>query len=492
MAHVGAALTRVEDDRFLTGRGRFVDDIRLPGEAYAAFVRSPHASARIGAIATDRARAMPGVLTVLTGEDWRRDGGGDTDILWDVNSLDGTPMALARRPIFAAGEARHVGDTVALVVAEDPHAAADAAAAVEVAWEPLPSTTDLAASVEADAPLVHEEFGSNVAYDWRLGDAEATEAAFADAAHVTSLKLVNNRLAPSAMEPRAAIGAYDRADGRYTLWSTTQNPHLVRQWLSRDTLRAPEHAIRVVAPDVGGGFGQKTYHYPEEASLPWASRLVDRPVRWTATRAETLAVDIHARDHVTEARMAFDADGRITAVEANIIANLGAYQSQFAACIPTLFCVTMFSGQYAIPALHCRVLGVYTNTTPIDAYRGAGNPEITYVIERLIENGAREMAADSVEARALQPRSRCQHALCERDRHHVRRGRLPGRPRQGPRARQSRRAQGRAGEAPGGRRADGRRHGSLRPLWRRRAQPACRRPRRPHGALGRGHRAGPP
>ncbi len=400
MAHVGAAHTRLEDDRFLTGRGRFVDDIRLPGEADAAFVRSPHARARIGTIDTGRARAMPGVLAVLTGEDWRRDGGGETDVLWDINSHDGTPMNIARRPIFASGEARHVGDTVALVVAEDPHAAADAAAAVEVAWEPLPSITELAASVEPDAPLVHEGFGSNVAYDWRLGDAEATEAAFAAAAHVTSLTLNNNRLAPSAMEPRAAIGAYDRADGRYTLWSTTQNPHLVRQWLSRDTLRAPEHAIRVVAPDVGGGFGQKTYHYPEEASLPWAARLVGRPVRWTATRAETLAVDIHARDHVTEARMAFDADGRIAAVEATIVANLGAYQSQFAACIPTLFCVTMFSGQYAIPALHCRVLGVYTNTTPIDAYRGAGNPEITYVIERLIENGAREMAGDSVEARA--------------------------------------------------------------------------------------------
>ena len=400
MAHVGAAHTRVEDDRFLTGRGRFVDDIRLPGEAYAAFVRSPHARARIGAIDTGRAHAMPGVLAVLTGDDWRRDGGGETDVLWDIFSHDGTPMNIARRPIFASGEARHVGDTVALVVADDPHTAADAAAAVEVAWEPLPSITDLPASVEPDAPLVHEEFASNVAYDWRLGDAEATGAAFAAAAHVTSLTLVNNRLAPSAMEPRAAIGAYDRADGRYTLWSTTQNPHLVRQWLSRDTLRAPEHAIRVVAPDVGGGFGQKTYHYPEEASLPWAARIVGRPVRWTATRAETLTVDIHARDHVTEARMAFDADGHIVAVEAKIVANLGAYQSQFAACIPTLFCVTMFSGQYAIPALHCRVLGVYTNTTPIDAYRGAGNPEITYVIERLIENGARERAGDSVEARA--------------------------------------------------------------------------------------------
>ena len=400
MAHVGAAHTRLEDDRFLTGRGRFVDDIRLAGEVHAAFVRSPHARARFRAIDTARALSMPGVLAVLTGEDWRRDGGGDTDVLWDIASHDGTPMACAPRPVLAVDEARHVGDTVALVVAEDPHTAADAAAAVEIAWEPLPAVTGLAATVEPGAPLVHERFGSNISYDWRLGDAAATAAAFAAAAHVTALTLGNNRLAPCAMEPRAAIGAYDRGDGRYTLWSTTQNPHLVRQWLSRDTLRAPEQSIRVVAPDVGGGFGQKTYHYPEEASLPWASRLVGRPVRWTATRAETLAVDIHARDHLAEARMAFDEAGRIAAVEADIIANLGAYQSQFGACIPTLFCVSMFSGQYAIPALHCRVRGVYTNTTPIDAYRGAGNPEITYVVERLIENGARELAGDSLEARS--------------------------------------------------------------------------------------------
>ena len=476
---------------FLTGRGQFVDDIRLPGEVHAAFVRSPHAHARIGTIATARARSMPGVLAVLTGEDWRRDGGGDTDVLWDITSHDGTPMALARRPVFATDEARHVGDTVALVVAEDPHTAADAAAAVDVAWEPLASVTDLAAAALAGAPLVHQEFGSNVSYDWRLGDAEAVKAAFA-AAHVTALKLVNNRLAPSAIEPRAAIGAYDRGSERYTLWSTTQNPHLVRQWLSRDTLRAPEQSIRVVAPDVGGGFGQKTYHYPEEASLPWAARLVGRPVRWTATRAETLTVDIHARDHVTEARMAFDEDGLIVAIEAEIIANLGAYQSQFAACIPSLFCVTMFSGQYAIPALHCRVLGVYTNTTPVDAYRGAGNPEITYVIERLIENGARELARDSVEARAsnLVPAADMPYGSC--DRRHLRCRRLSGGSRQGSCARQTRRAPGRADAAPGRRRADGDRHGGLRSLRRCRAEPPRGRPRQPHGVLGRRHRACPP
>ena len=394
MGYIGEARARKEDDRFLTGRGQFVDDIRLPNEAYAAFVRSPHAHARIGGISIDRARQMPGVLAVLTGEDWRRDGCGDTDILWDVTSHDGEPMTLAARPILSTGVACHVGDTVALVVATDPHAAADAAAAVEVDWDPLPAVTDTAGAADAGAPLVHEKFGSNVSYDWRSGDAQAVEAAMAAAAHVTSLTLINNRLAPNAIEPRAVIGSYDRATGRYTLWSTTQNPHLVRQWLSRDTLRAPEHDIRVVAPDVGGGFGQKTYHYPEEASVLWASKLVDRPVRWTATRSETLSVDIHARDHVTQCRMAFDGDGRVTALEADTIASLGAYQSQFGASIPSIFYAGFLSGQYAIPTIHCRVRGVYTNTTPVDAYRGAGNPECTYLLERLFENGAREMGLD--------------------------------------------------------------------------------------------------
>ncbi len=400
MGHVGEARARKEDDRFLTGRGRFVDDVRLPNEAHAAFIRSPHAHARIESISVARAQAMPGVLAVLTGDDWRRAGGGDTAVLWDITSHDGAPMTIAPRPVLSTGRVRHVGDTVALVVAEDPDAAADAAAAVGVGWQPLAAVTDTAAAVEAATPLVHEHFASNVSYDWRIGDAPAVEAALAVAAHVTVLRLGNNRLAPSAIEPRAVIGDYDRGTGRYTLWSTTQNPHLVRQWLARDTLRAAEQDIRVVAPDVGGGFGEKTYHYPEEASVLWASKLVDRPVRWTATRAEALLVDIHARDHVTEARMAFDGNGRITAVEADTIANLGAYQSQFGAAIPSVFYGGMLSGQYAIPVVHCRVRGVYTHTTPIDAYRGAGNPEITYVLERLFENGARMLGHDVVGGRA--------------------------------------------------------------------------------------------
>ncbi len=400
MAHVGDARARTEDERFLTGRGRFVDDIRLPGETFAAFVRSPHARARIDAIGVGGAQAVPGVLAVLTGEDWRSAGGGDTSVLWDVTSHDGTPMAVMARPVLAVGEARHVGDTVALVVAETAHAAADGAAAVEIAWTPLPAVTDPLEAVADGAPLVHEGFGSNVSYDWRIGDAEATEAAMAAAAHVERLALGNNRLAPSAIEPRAVVGRYDAGTGRYTLWSTTQNPHLVRQWLSRDTLGVPEHEIRVVAPDVGGGFGQKTYHYPEEASVLWASRRLGRPVRWTASRAETLMVDIHARDHATEGRMAFDGEGRVLAVAVDTVASLGAYQSQFGAAIPSIFYGGAVTGQYAASAAHCRVRGVYTHTTPVDAYRGAGNPEITYILERLFENGTRALGRDTLAARA--------------------------------------------------------------------------------------------
>ena len=400
MAHIGKATTRKEDERFLTGRGQFVDDIHLADQAYAAFVRSPHAHARIRRISVARAQAMPGVLAVLTGDDWRTAGGGDTAILWDVMSYDGSPMNIASRPVLTTGEARHVGDTVALVVAEDADAAADAAAVVEVDWEPLPVVSDAAEAPDSGAAVVHAQFDSNVSYDFRIGDAPAVEAAMDAAAHVTTLTLRNNRLAPNPIEPRAVIGNYDRGTGRYTLWSTTQSPHLVRQWLARDTLRAPEQEIRVVSPDVGGGFGQKGYHYPEEATVLWASKLVGRPVRWTATRSETLMVDTHARDHATECRIAFDKDSLITALDVDTIANLGAYQSQFAAAIPSIFYAGMLSGQYAIPAIHCRVRGVYTHTTPIDAYRGAGSPECTYVLERLLENGAHELGLDVVELRA--------------------------------------------------------------------------------------------
>ncbi len=408
MAQIGQPLLRKEDDRFLTGRGTYVDDLAIPDQAYAAFVRSPHAHATIGRIDAAPALAVPGVRAVLTGEDWAKAGGGTTPVLWEVTSHDGSPMHEISRPILTTGTARHVGDTVALVVADSPAAAADGAEAVAVDWEPLPAIVDTAGALAPDAPLVHPDFGTNVSYDWRIGDAAAAEAALQSAAHVTELTLVNNRLAPNPIEPRAVIGAYDASKGQYTVWSTTQNPHLVRSWLSRDTLRADEQNIRVVSPDVGGGFGQKTYHYPEEAALPWAAKVVGRPVRWTASRSENLAVDTHARDHVTTCRMGFDGEGRIVGLQVDTIANLGAYQSQFGAAIPSVFYGGMFSGLYAVPAISCRVRGVYTNTVAVDAYRGAGAPECAYVVERLVETGARELGIDrlTIRERNLVPRAR--------------------------------------------------------------------------------------
>ena len=401
MAHVGTAYARLEDDRFLTGRGRFVDDIRLAGEAYAAFVRSPHARARFGAIDTARARAMPGVLAVLTGADWRRDGGGDTDVLWDIASHDGTPMATAPRPIFADGEARHVGDTVALVVAEDPHAAAGAAAAVEVVWEPLAAVTDLAATVEPGAPLVHDRFRQQRLL--RLAYRRCRCGGGGLRRRVPGHGVAAGQQPSRAERDRVARGPSVRTTGATA--ATRSGPRPRTRISSASGLRAtrcarPSSRSGWWRPMSAAASARRPITTRREASLPWAARLVGRPVRWTATRAETLTVDIHARDHATEARMAFGEDGRIAALEVDTIGNLGAYQSQFAACIPSIFCTTMASGQYAIPAIHCRVRGVYTHTTPVDAYRGAGNPEITYVIERLVENGARERAGDPLAARA--------------------------------------------------------------------------------------------
>jgi len=397
---IGQSIPRKEDDRFITGRGRFVDDVKVANAAFAAFVRSPHAHARIARIDGTRARQMSGVLAVLTGAEWEKNGGGRSPIVWQVTSSDGTPMKTARRPILTADIARHVGDTVALVVAESAADAEAAAEAVEVAYQPLPHVVEPARALDVAAPLVHQGFGTNQSFEFVIGDEAAVEAVFKSAAHVTTLAFDINRIAPSPIEPRAVIGEHDEWAGRYALHSTTQNPHLIRQWLSRDTLKAPEQMIRVVAPDVGGGFGQKSYHYPEEPTVLWAAKLLGRPVRWTATRAENLMVDTHAREHATRCRMAFDRDGRVLALAVDSIGNLGAYISPFGALTAAPLFTSMLSSLYAIPAIHARVRAVYTNTTPLDAYRGAGNPEGTYVVERLIENGAREMGLDPLDMRA--------------------------------------------------------------------------------------------
>ena len=397
--YIGQPVRRKEDFRFLTGRGRYVADIKIPGAAHAAFVRSPHAHARIRSISTSVAGKMPGVLRILTGADWKRENLGVSPVLWIVTSSDGKPMHSAARPILATERVRFVGDTVALVIAATQEQAQSAAESIDIDYDPLAATVTAEDSLRAGAPLVHEQFRTNMSFDWEIGNRDSTNAVFANADHVTRLTLVNNRLAPCPLEPRAVIGNYDSATDQYTLWSTTQNPHLVRNWLAEHSLFVPEHKMRVVAPDVGGGFGQKIYHYPEEPTVLWASRLVGRPVRWTSTRSENLMVDTHARDHVTECSLALDSNGMFLALQADTLANLGAYMSPFASCIPTYFYAPMLSELYKIPSIYCRVRGFYSHTTPIDAYRGAGRPEALLVVERLIENAAHELGIDPADIR---------------------------------------------------------------------------------------------
>jgi carbon-monoxide dehydrogenase large subunit len=397
--YIGRPIRRKEDYRLLTGQGQFVADLSLPGEVHAAFIRSPHANAEIAAIRVERAEAMPGVLKILTGKDWQSEGLGRSPVLWTVKSRNGKPMNEVRRPMLAADRVSHVGDTIAMVIAETRMQALDAADAIDVDYVPLPAVADTAATLEPKAPLVHPEFGTNQVFDWAVGDGTGTAAAFTRASHVVELSLKNNRVAPCPLEPRSVAGRYEPATDQYTLWTTSQNPHLVRQWLAESTLLVPEHKLRVVAPDVGGGFGQKIYHYPEEAAVLWASRKLKRPVRWTSTRLENFIVDAQARDHVTKGRMAFDTDGKILALEVDTIANVGAYLSPFAPCIPSYFYAPMLSEVYKIPHIYCRVQAVYSNTTPVDAYRGAGRPECLFVVERLIENGARELGVDPCEIR---------------------------------------------------------------------------------------------
>ncbi|NQU69340.1 MAG: xanthine dehydrogenase family protein molybdopterin-binding subunit, partial [Rhodospirillales bacterium] len=396
--YFGQPLRRREDQRFLTGAGNYVDDMTLPGMVFAAFVRSPHAHAIIGNIATARAAAMNGVLKVLTAADWEAAGLGKLVCVHPMPFSDGRPMNEALRPLFAKDRVRHVGDVVACVIAETRDQAQDAAEAVDVEYDPLPTVTDIARSLDAGAPVLHEEFGSNLVFEIERGDKAATEAAFAAAHHVTEMTLVSQRVAGSPMEPRSCLSSHEAATGQYTIWATSQTPHYMRRWLAKYLLFEPEHRIRVIAPDVGGGFGLKV-HVCEMATIVWASKLVRRPVKWTAGRSETFATDAQARDHHSKARMAFDKAGKILAIEVDTIAGLGAYLSQFAPSIPGNSYPQTITGLYTTPAAYLRVRAAYTNTVPVDAYRGSGRPEATWVNERLLENGAREMGMDVVEIR---------------------------------------------------------------------------------------------
>src|SRR6202045_955909 len=396
---IGAPVRRKEDHRFITGRAHYTDDITRPGQAYVFVLRSPHAHAKIKGIDTAAARAMPGVLAVLTGADLAADKIGSLICGWMITSKDGSQRKRAPHPAIAHGKANFVGDPVAVIIAETLAQAMDAAEKVKVDYELLPAVFDPAQAQTVSAPQIHDVAPQNTIYRWHLGDAAAAEGANESAKHRARLELIIDRLVPAAVEPRAAIGEYDPGSGNLTLWNTTQHPHVARLVISAFVGVAPEHKLRVIAPDVGGGFGSKIFIYPEEVVCLWAARKLGRPVKWVSGRSEAFLADAHGRDHVTHGEMSFDGEGRITGLRVKTIANLGAYMSTFSSSVPTYPYGTLLSGQYAIPAIYCEVDAVYTNTAPVDAYRGAGRPEATFVVERLVEVGAREMGMDAVELR---------------------------------------------------------------------------------------------
>ncbi|MGC8522659.1 MAG: xanthine dehydrogenase family protein molybdopterin-binding subunit [Acidibrevibacterium sp.] len=395
---IGASVKRREDGRFLAGRGRYVDDMNRPGQVYAAIRRSDRPHARIRGIDTSAAAAAPGVIAVYTGADMAADGIGGLPCGWQIHSKDGSPMAEPPHPVLALGKVRHVGDPIAVVIAETKAQAKDAAELLAIDFEDLPGVADIRAASAPGAPLVHDEVAGNVCYDWHIGDKDAVDAAFARAKHVVKLDLVNNRLIPNAMEPRAALGECDVA-GHYTLSTTSQNPHVIRLLMGAFVLHIPEHKLRVIAPDVGGGFGSKIYHYAEEAIVTWAAGKLRRPVKWTAERSESFMSDAHGRDHVTHAEMAVDAEGHFLALRVATLANMGAYLSTFAPSVPTYLYATLLAGVYKTPAIYAEVKAIFTNTVPVDAYRGAGRPEAAFLLERLVDVVAQETGIDRVELR---------------------------------------------------------------------------------------------
>jgi carbon-monoxide dehydrogenase large subunit len=396
---IGASVKRKEDRRFLLGKGQYTDDLVLPDQTYAAFVRSPHGHAKLAKLDSAAAREVPGVLAVYTGDDVAAEGLGGIPCGWLVKNKDGSNMVEPPHPALAHGVVRHVGDPVAMVIATSKAAARDAAALVDVDYEVQPAVGTLAAAIADGAPQVWPEAAGNVCFDWHIGDAGAVDAAFAGAARVVELELTNNRVAPNAMEPRAAIGHYEPATDHYTLYTTSQNPHLIRLLMGAFTLKVPEHKLRVIAPDVGGGFGSKIYHYAEELLVTWASRKLGRPVKWTADRSEAFMSDAHGRDHISKAQLALDAGGKFLGLRVHTHANVGAYLSTFAPAVPTYLYATLLSGPYDLPAIYAEVKAIFTNTVPVDAYRGAGRPEASYLLERLVDKAARETGVDPIELR---------------------------------------------------------------------------------------------
>ena len=397
---IGARALRKEDARFLTGRGRYTDDIDRPGQVYAHILRSQEAHARIGGVDTSGAEAAPGVVAVFTGADMAADEVGSLPCGWQIHSKDGSPMAEPPHPPLATGKVRHVGDPVAVVIADTRARAREAAGRIEVDYEPLDAVASVEQALEEGAPLVHDDVPGNLCYDWELGDAEATDRAFEGAAHVVELDLVNNRMVPNAIEPRSYIGEYDPTSDRYTLYTSSQNPHVIRLLMGAFVLGIPEHKLRVVAPDVGGGFGSKIFNYAEEVIVTWASKKIGgRPIKWTAERSESFMSDAHGRDHVSHAELALDEEGTFLGLRVRTKANLGAYLSTFAPSVPTWLYGTLMAGPYTTPAIHVNVKAAFTHTVPVDALRGAGRPEATYLLERLVDRAARELDMDRLEIR---------------------------------------------------------------------------------------------
>ena len=394
---IGVSVKRKEDARFITGMGRYTDDINQPGQTHCVFARSQYARANIRSIDASAALECDGVIAVFTGADLAADEIGDLPCGWTVNSKDGNAMLVPPHPPIAIDRINYVGEPYALVIGETQNAARDGTEALVAEFEELSPVLDVASATQHEQ--IHENVPNNQCYDWELGDKEATETAFAQADHVTSLDIVNNRLIPNAIEPRAALGSYDAASGAYTLYTTSQNPHVERLVLAAFVNVAPEAKLRVISPDVGGGFGSKIFVYAEETAVVWASAKVGRPVKWTADRSESFLGDAHGRDHVTHAELAMTSDGSFLGLRVSTKANMGAYLSTFASSVPTYLYGTLLAGQYKTPAIYVEVESVFTNTAPVDAYRGAGRPEATYVVERLVETAARELNIDPAEIR---------------------------------------------------------------------------------------------
>ncbi len=402
---------RVEDPRLLLGHGRYTDDIQLPGTLHGYVLRSPHAAARIVRLDTKAASALPGVRAIYTASDLKADGIGTLPCAVALNNRDGSAMAAPPHPVLADGAVRHVGDPVAFVVADTLQAARDAAEAIETDYDVLPATPDPAKALDEGAALVWPEVAHNRVFDWEIGDKANAEALFAQAAHVTRINVVNNRIVVSSMEARAAIADYDATGKRWTLYANTQGGWLIKD-LIKGVFGVEATAFRVVTPDVGGGFGMKLFLYAEHVMTCYASRKLGLPVKWAADRSEAFLCDTQGRDNVTLGEIAIDAEGKFLALRTRTIANMGAYLSTFAPYIPTYAGTSVLAGVYGFREVYAGIIGVFTNTVPVDAYRGAGRPEANYLVERLIDAAARELGVDRAELRRrnMVPPSAMPHA----------------------------------------------------------------------------------